>query len=59
VISQLQCCRSKIRYIPVGLKAQRLITAYLDEAKHKEDLDGPLFRPVKNGSEYEWNRKLG
>jgi site-specific recombinase XerD len=38
----------KIRYIPVGLKAQRLITEYLDEAKHKEDLDGPLFRPVKN-----------
>src|SRR5262245_66309385 len=37
----------KIRYIPVGLKAQRLITEYLDEAKHKEDLDGPLFRPVK------------
>src|SRR5262244_3106324 len=38
----------KIRYIPVGLKALRLITAYLDEAKHKEDLDGALFRPVKN-----------
>jgi integrase/recombinase XerD len=32
----------------VGLKAQRLITEYLVEAKHKEDLDGPLFRPVKN-----------
>jgi integrase/recombinase XerD len=38
----------KVRYIPVGLKAQRLITEYLDEAKHKEDLDGALFRPVKN-----------
>src|SRR5262249_5030331 len=25
-----------------------LITEYLDEAKHKDDLDGPLFRPVKN-----------
>ncbi len=35
-------------YIPVGLKAQRLITEYLDAAKHKEDLDGALFRPVKN-----------
>jgi integrase/recombinase XerD len=38
----------KIRYIPVGLKAQRLITEYLDQAKHKADLDGALFRPVKN-----------
>jgi integrase/recombinase XerD len=38
----------KIRYIPVGLKTQRLITEYLEEAKHKDDLDGALFRPVKN-----------
>jgi site-specific recombinase XerC len=37
-----------VRYIPVGLKAQRLITEYLDAAKHKDDLDGALFRPVKN-----------
>ena len=38
----------KVRYIPVGLKAQRLITEYLEDAKHKDDLDGALFRPVKN-----------
>jgi integrase/recombinase XerD len=38
----------KVRYIPVGLKAQRLITAYLADAKHQDDLDGALFRPVKN-----------
>src|SRR3989442_12111904 len=38
----------KGRYIPVGLKAQRLITEYLEEAKHKDDPDGTLFRPVKN-----------
>jgi site-specific recombinase XerD len=38
----------KVRYIPVGLKAQRLITEYLEAAKHKDDLDGALFRPVKN-----------
>jgi hypothetical protein len=44
----------KVRYIPVGLKAQRLITEYLDEAKHKEDLDGALFRPVKNN----WTKTL-
>jgi site-specific recombinase XerD len=38
----------KVRYIPVGLKAQRLITEYLEASTHKEDLDGALFRPVKN-----------
>jgi integrase/recombinase XerD len=40
----------KVRYIPVGLKAQRLITEYLEAAKHKDDLDGALFRPVKNNT---------
>ena len=38
----------KIRYVPVALIAQRLITEYLEAAGHKEDLDGALFRPVKN-----------
>jgi site-specific recombinase XerD len=38
----------KIRYIPVGLKALRLIHAYLNASGHGEDLEGPLFRPVKN-----------
>jgi hypothetical protein len=36
----------KIRYIPVGLIAQRLINDYLEAAKHKADLDGALFRPT-------------
>jgi site-specific recombinase XerD len=40
----------KIRYIPVGLIAQRLINDYLEAAKHKGDLDGALFRPVKNNT---------
>jgi integrase/recombinase XerD len=40
--------REKIRYIPLAIAAQRLITAYLAEAKHGEETDGPLFRPVKN-----------
>jgi site-specific recombinase XerD len=40
----------KTRYIPVGLKAHRLIMEYLEEAKHKGDLDGALFRPVKNNT---------
>jgi integrase/recombinase XerD len=42
--------REKIRYIPLAIAAQRLITAYLAEAKHGEETDGPLFRPVKNNT---------
>jgi site-specific recombinase XerD len=42
--------REKIRYIPLAIAAQRLITAYLAEAKHGGDTDGPLFRPVKNNT---------
>jgi integrase/recombinase XerD len=38
----------KIRYVPVGMKALRLMTEYLEVAGHKEDLEGPLFRPVQN-----------
>ena len=38
----------KVRYIPVGLKAQRLLTEYLDAAAHQDGLDGALSRPVKN-----------
>lgn len=38
----------KIRYVPVGMKALRLITEYLESAGHREDLEGPLFRPVQN-----------
>jgi site-specific recombinase XerD len=42
--------REKIRYIPLAIAAQRLITTYLDAAKHGEEMDGPLFRPVKNNT---------
>ena len=42
--------REKIRYIPLAIAAQRLITAYLAEAKHGDETDGPLFRPVKNNT---------
>jgi integrase len=38
----------KVRYLPLAILAQRLITAYLKAAGHAEDLKGPLFRPVKN-----------
>lgn len=38
----------KVRFIPVGMLAQRLIHAYLKVAEHGADLEGPLFRPVQN-----------
>lgn len=40
--------RDKIRYIPINPLAQRLIIDYLSFAGHAEDLNGALFRPVKN-----------
>src|SRR5215510_10652827 len=40
--------REKMRSIPLAIAAPRLITAYLAEAKHGAETDGPLFRPVKN-----------
>ena len=47
---RIQGKREKIRYIPLAIAAQRLITAYLAEAKHGGETDGPLFRPVKNNT---------
>jgi site-specific recombinase XerD len=47
---RIQGKREKIRYIPLAIAAQCLITAYLAEAKHGEETDGPLFRPVKNNT---------
>lgn len=38
--------------------AQRLIVDYRLEVGHKEDLKGPLFRPVKNNRTGELNRHL-
>jgi len=48
----------KIRYVPVGMKALRLITEYLEAAGQKEDLEGPLFRPVQNRVTGELNKPL-
>jgi integrase/recombinase XerD len=39
---------SKIRYIPVHPRAAALIEDYLEILQHRKDLDGALFRPVKN-----------
>ena len=40
--------RDKIRFVPVNAAAQRTIEAYLALTGHRGDLEGPLFRPVKN-----------
>ena len=40
--------RSKIRFVPVNAAAQRTIEAYLARARHRTDLEGPLFRPIEN-----------
>ena len=37
-----------MRYLPVAPVAQRLIAEYVESAGHGDDLDGPLFRPVRN-----------
>ena len=49
---------SKIRYVPIQPMAQRLIEDYLLKAGHKEDLKGPLFRPVKNNRTGKLDRSL-
>src|SRR6266540_1867017 len=46
----------KVRYVPVGMKALRLIMEYLEAAGHKEDLEGPLFRPMQNRVTGELNK---
>lgn len=50
--------RDKIRFIPANPLAQRLIEEYLAEAGHREDLKGPLFRPVRNNRTGELDRPL-
>lgn len=50
--------RDKIRFIPVNPMAQRLIEEYLAIAGHRDDLPGPLFRPVRNNRTGELNRPL-
>ena len=42
--------RSKIRFIPVNPASQRLISHYLSVAGHADDLDGAVFRAVKNNT---------
>ena len=38
----------KVRYVPAHPETQRLIAEYLEASDHRDDLAGPLFRPVRN-----------
>jgi integrase/recombinase XerD len=42
--------RGKMRFIPMHQEVQRLVTAYLPAAKHGDEVEGPLFRPLKNNT---------
>lgn len=50
--------RGKIRFIPVNPSAQRLIEVYLAATGHREDLKGPLFRPIRNNRTGTLNKPL-
>lgn len=50
--------REKIRFIPVHVGAQRMIEDYLARAGHRSDLEGAIFRPVKNNRTGELDRPL-
>ena len=47
-----------MQYVPVGMKALRLLTEQLKVAGHKEDLEGLLFRPVRNRVTGELDKSL-
>jgi integrase/recombinase XerD len=55
---RVQGKRAKIRFIPVHVGAQRMIEDYLALAGHRSDLEGALFRPVKNNRTGELDRHL-
>jgi integrase/recombinase XerD len=50
--------REKIRFLPVNAAAQRTIEDYLALAGHRDDVDGALFRPVKNNRTGRLDRHL-
>ena len=50
--------RAKIRFVPVNAAAQRTIEEYLGLAGHRGDLEGPLFRPVKDNRTGRLDRHL-
>src|SRR5271169_5991773 len=50
--------RSKIRFVPVNAAAQRMIEDYLALTEHRSDVEGALFRPVKNNRTGRLDRHL-
>lgn len=50
--------RKKERFVPVEPKTQRLIAEYLDTAGHGADLEGALYRPVKNNTTGDLTKSL-
>jgi site-specific recombinase XerD len=50
--------RSKIRFVPVNAAAQRMIEDYLAQTGHRSDVEGALFRPVKNNRTGRLDRHL-
>jgi integrase/recombinase XerD len=48
----------KVRFIQGATEAQPLIHAYLETPRYGEDLEGPLFRPVKNNTAGELRKPL-
>jgi integrase/recombinase XerD len=48
----------KIRYVPAHPGALQRINDYLEATGHGQDLDGPLFRPVKNPLTGELRKRL-
>jgi integrase/recombinase XerD len=39
-------------------ETQRVVTEYLEAAKHGDDLEGPLFRPIKNNTTKQLRKPL-
>jgi integrase len=51
--TQVDDHRARIRFVPAHPGTLERINAYLDQAGHREDLDGPLFRPVRKQADGE------
>jgi integrase/recombinase XerD len=51
-------CIFKIRFVPVNAAAQRMIEDYLALTGHRSDVEGALFRPVKNNRTGRLDRHL-
>ena len=49
---------SKIRFVPAHPSALTRVEEYLDQAGHKADLEGALFRPVRNNTTGKLNGAL-